>query len=119
MVSHVDDDHISSRFDEGAALPDAAFDVTSLWHNSFDNLLTTTPGTGARLGSVLLHWAADGRRGLIQDRACGCRSKLAGRRSTSSDDEFQTVQVLASISQGRQLRRCKGRLETESQPRES
>src|SRR4051812_10815212 len=46
MVSHVDDDHIQGLLDltkEQRGQPDLPLDVTSLWHNSFDDLLTTTP----------------------------------------------------------------------------
>ena len=47
MVSHVDDDHIKGILDltkeQRGNDPDVRLEVTSLWHNSFDDLLTTKP----------------------------------------------------------------------------
>ena len=47
MVSHVDDDHIKGILDltreQRGNSPDLRLDVTSLWHNSFDDLLKTKP----------------------------------------------------------------------------
>ena len=47
MVSHVDDDHIKGILDltkeQRAKNPDVRLEVTSLWHNSFDDLLKTRP----------------------------------------------------------------------------
>ena len=47
MVSHVDDDHIKGILDltkeQRTKSPDVRLDVTSLWHNSFDDLLKTRP----------------------------------------------------------------------------
>ena len=47
MVSHVDDDHIKGILDltkeQRGKSPDVRLKVTSLWHNSFDDLLTTKP----------------------------------------------------------------------------
>jgi hypothetical protein len=46
MISHVDDDHIKGILEltkEQRGEPDLRLDVTSLWHNSFDDLLKTRP----------------------------------------------------------------------------
>ena len=47
MVSHVDDDHIKGILEltkeQRTKSPDVRLDVTSLWHNSFDDLLKTKP----------------------------------------------------------------------------
>ena len=57
MVSHVDDDHIKGILELTAGQlgnsPEFRLKVASLWHNSFDDLLTTTPeellsGLGSR-----------------------------------------------------------------------
>lgn len=108
MVSHVDDDHIKGILDltkEQRAGPDVRLDVTSLWHNSFDDLLSTRP-------SELKVTAGFGAASLGGGDAFDSGAVLAGigqaglnnEIDIESEDEFQTVQVLASIPQGRQLR---------------
>ena len=86
MVSHVDDDHIKGILEltkeQRTNSPDVRLDVTSLWHNSFDDLLKTRPdelvagfGTasvaetaaqgeaGINSGSVLASFGASDARG--------------------------------------------------------
>lgn len=96
MVSHVDDDHIKGILDltrELRKIKDAKqplpLRVGTLWHNSFDDLLTTTPdelkatasfGAAALGGSIPIPEGED-------------------------EHEFRdTASVLASIPQGRDLR---------------
>ena len=47
MVSHVDDDHIKGILEltktSSAKVPIVRLNVTSLWHNTFDDLLKTSP----------------------------------------------------------------------------
>ena len=113
MVSHVDDDHIKGLLDltrEQRGQPDVRLDVTSLWHNSFDDLLTTKPGelkVEAGFGTASLDSG-----GGMGGEAFDLGSVLAGigqaglnnEIEIENEDEFQTIQVLASIPQGRQLR---------------
>jgi hypothetical protein len=113
MVSHVDDDHIKGILDltrEQRAEPDVRLEVTSLWHNGFDDLLTTKPGelkVQAGFGAASL-----GGGGGTGGEAFDSGSILAGVGQAGLNDEieigneneFQTIQVLASIPQGRQLR---------------
>jgi hypothetical protein len=92
MISHVDDDHIKGILDltrelrmlkqGGEPLP---LRIGSLWHNSFDDLLNTTPAE------------------LKAEAAFGTAA-LAGDMDVSDVDELDTAMVLASIPQGRDLR---------------
>jgi hypothetical protein len=88
MVSHVDDDHIAGILELTEAMRDRGpfpLDVGSLWHNSFDDLLTTTP---KELNAAAGFGAA----------------ALAGEIEVESDEVLDVAKVLASIPQGRQLR---------------
>ena len=94
MVSHVDDDHIRGIVElteelRGAS-PDFRLDVNTLWHNSFDDLLTTKP-------EELMTATASVLAGVDTEKA------FAGL-DVKDKDEHQTVEVLASIAQGRTLR---------------
>ena len=92
MVSHVDDDHLQGLLDLTTELREQHTNrqplllrVRSLWHNTFDDLLDTTP---AEL-----------------DAAAGFGvAALAGRTDVAGDEELDAVKVLASIPQGRTLR---------------
>jgi hypothetical protein len=96
MVSHVDDDHIRGIIElteeQRGNSPDLHLAVNTLWHNSFDDLLTTKPdelmagfGAASVLAGVDHPAAFDGV-------------------DVETKDEHQTVEVLASIAQGRTLR---------------
>jgi hypothetical protein len=96
LVSHVDDDHIKGILDltreQLTNTPDFRLDVTSLWHNSFDDLLATTPeelSEGFGTASVLA--GVDSADGFSQF-------------DPKDEDEHQALDVLASIPQGRTLR---------------
>ncbi|KIZ41861.1 MULTISPECIES: hypothetical protein [Rhodopseudomonas] len=96
MVSHVDDDHIKGILDltkeQRRKAADFRLDVTSLWHNSFDDLLSTRPDelmAGSGAASVLA--------GLDPAQAFN-------QLDPDCEDQHQTVEVLASIPQGRTLR---------------
>lgn len=101
MVSHIDDDHIRGILEltkeQRRNSPGLRLEVGSLWHNSFEDLLTTKPGQ------------------LLS--GFGAASILAGINpasvfsSVEPDDEdhdkiemHQAVEVLSSIPQGQQLR---------------
>lgn len=95
MVSHIDDDHIkgvleltrelTEAADEGSALP---YRVRSIWHNSFDDLLGTTP---AELqASIAAQFGAASSADVAVDLYPGL--------------SWEAAQILASIPQGRQLR---------------
>ena len=100
LVSHVDDDHIRGILELTAGQlgnsPEFRLKVASLWHNSFDDLLTTTPEellSGFGLASF--------EAGTVR------KPDFDGIEPDEESDEeeiHQTVDVLASISQGRQLR---------------
>lgn len=92
MVSHVDDDHIKGILDLTKELRDLKqaqsplfLRVGSLWHNSFDDLLKTTP------------------KELKAEAGFGAAA-LAGEIEVADDEEFDAAKVLASIPQGRDLR---------------
>jgi hypothetical protein len=92
MVSHVDDDHIQGILDLTTELREQQTNrqplllrVRSLWHNTFDDLLETTPGE--------------------LDAAAGFgAAALAGTVDVGGDEELDAAKVLASIPQGRTLR---------------
>ncbi len=97
MVSHVDDDHIRGILELTAEQlgnsPDLRLKVSSLWHNSFDDLLNTK--------------ADELLSGFGQASLTASAGRQGGFDGIEVDDEeeaHQTVEVLASISQGRQLR---------------
>src|SRR5262249_5549231 len=113
MVSHVDDDHIKGILDltkEQRAEPDVRLDVTSLWHNSFDDLLRTRPDELVITAGFGAAWFGDGSAANADAFDSGTvlasvgRAGLNGDLDIESEDELQTIQVLASIPQGRQLR---------------
>jgi beta-lactamase superfamily II metal-dependent hydrolase len=92
MVSHIDDDHINGILQMTKKLSDQERDgdpqfLTSktLWHNSFDDLLKTTP------------------KELIE-AGFGSASFTASLDSPIFDADTAAQQVLASVPQGRTLR---------------
>ncbi|MCA1359613.1 hypothetical protein I6F14_14840 [Bradyrhizobium sp. IC3069] len=111
MVSHVDDDHIKGILDltkeQRGKNPDLRLDVTSLWHNSFDDLLKTKPdelvaGFGtASVGGAGAGGEADFDSGSV---LAGLGAKMLANDDIEDEDLHQTVEVLSSIPQGRTLR---------------
>jgi hypothetical protein len=112
MVSHVDDDHIKGIIElteeQRGKSPDLPLDVSTLWHNSFDDLLTTKPtelvaGFGA---ASITPAAADGEESFDSGSVlAGIGEKmLRNDIDIENEDMHQTVEVLASIPQGRTLR---------------
>jgi beta-lactamase superfamily II metal-dependent hydrolase len=92
MISHVDDDHIKGILDLTKELRVQKDDqepllirVGSLWHNSFDDLLGSTPEE------------------LAAQAGFGAAA-LAGTIEVGDDVELDAAMVLASIPQGRDLR---------------
>jgi len=100
LVSHVDDDHIRGILELTAGQlgnsPDFRLKVTSLWHNSFDDLLTTTPEE-LLSGFGLASFEAGTSRKPDFDG-------IEPDEETDEEETHQVIDVLASISQGRQLR---------------
>lgn len=92
LVSHVDDDHIKGVLDLTAELRGQKGDkeplflqVKSLWHNSFDDLLNTTPDQ-------------------LKAEASFGAAAIGGRIELDDAVDPDVAKVLASIDQGRQLR---------------
>lgn len=92
MVSHVDDDHIKGILDLTKKLTTQKKDkdplylkTKTLWHNSFDDLLKTTPTE-------------------LNEAGFGPASMTATIDATTDPDELFASKVLASIPQGRTLR---------------
>ena len=92
MVSHVDDDHIQGVLDLTTELREQKanrqpplLSVGSLWHNTFDDFLDTTPKE--------------------LDVAAGFgAAALDGRIEVEDGEDLDVARVLASIPQGRVLR---------------
>jgi len=112
MVSHVDDDHIKGILDltreQRGNSPDLRLDVTSLWHNSFDDLLKTKPdelaggfGTASVATTAALAEAGFDSGSVLASFG----AKMLGNDMEIEDEDMhQTVEVLSSIPQGRTLR---------------
>ena len=112
MVSHVDDDHIKGILEltkeQRTKSPDVRLDVTSLWHNSFDDLLKTRPDelvAGFGTASVA-ETAGQGEAGIDSGSVLASFGKQMLQDEAEIEDEtmHQTVEVLSSIPQGRTLR---------------
>ncbi|MFZ5739357.1 MAG: hypothetical protein ACOY6K_21015 [Pseudomonadota bacterium] len=96
LVSHIDDDHIRGILDltheQRRRAAGLRLAVTSLWHNSFDDLLSTKPDeltSGFGTASIL----------------AGADANLfAGVEVGDSEEEAAAQAVLASVPQGRTLR---------------
>jgi beta-lactamase superfamily II metal-dependent hydrolase len=112
MVSHVDDDHIKGILDltkeQRRKSPDVRLDITSLWHNSFDDLLKTKPDElVAGFGTASVEASIGGGEASIDS---GSVLASFGKSMLNDDSEIedegmhQTVEVLSSIPQGRTLR---------------
>jgi hypothetical protein len=111
MVSHVDDDHIRGVLDftrelrEASGVPFAR--VTSLWHNSFDDVIGNTP---AELTKAVT--AQFGTASLVDG--------ISEDATVDSDEDEEVInsslKVLASIEQGHQLRLDADKLHVEVNP---
>jgi hypothetical protein len=91
MVSHVDDDHIQGVLELTSELREQKtnrekplLSVASLWHNTFDDVLSTTPKE--------------------LDAAAGFGSAALDGTIDLGDADLDVAKVLASIPQGRVLR---------------
>ena len=99
MVSHVDDDHIRGILDftrelrAAVGVPFAR--ISSLWHNSFDDVIGKSP-TELTAAVTAQFGAASLVNGLSEDATV----------DSDEDEEVihSSLKVLASIEQGRQLR---------------
>jgi hypothetical protein len=99
MVSHVDDDHIRGILDftrELRAAVGAPFArISSLWHNSFDDVIGKSP---AELTAAV----------TAQFGAASLTNGLSEEATVDSDEDEEVIhsslKVLASIEQGHQLR---------------
>lgn len=111
MVSHVDDDHIKGILDltreQRSNIPDIRLGVTSLWHNSFDDLLKTRPDElVAGFGTASVSANAEGEAGIDSGSVLASfgRNMQINDEEIDDEDMHQTVEVLSSIPQGRTLR---------------
>ena len=100
MVSHVDDDHIRGILEltsnQLRKNPERRLKVTSLWHNTFDDILTKKP-------DELL--SGFGPASFTAGTAPGAvRHDIEPDEDVDEEEAHQTLDVLASIGQGRQLR---------------
>ena len=111
MVSHVDDDHIQGILDFTRELRDAVgvpfARISSLWHNSFDEVIGNKPdeltaAVTAQFGAASLS------DGLSEDATV----------EADEDEEVihSSLKVLASIQQGHQLRADADTLNVELNP---
>ncbi len=103
MVSHIDEDHIAGVLDLTAELDDArienrpgAFKVKQLWHNSFDEILGNK-GSG-HAANMLSRFAATADSSQPNDLPL------------SPNLSRETLAVIASTAQGRDLRDAAKRL---------
>src|SRR5262245_62471806 len=110
MVSHVDDDHIQGILDLTRELITAEDDhkpqllqVLSFWHNSFENIIDSTPD----------ELTAQFKTQFGPASTAGDPSDLTLDEETTSDEEttVSTLKVLASIEQGAKLRSDAKRLQ--------
>jgi beta-lactamase superfamily II metal-dependent hydrolase len=100
MVSHVDDDHIRGILEltsnQLRKNPDRRLRVTSLWHNTFDDILTRTPDE-LLSGFGPASFTASASPGDVN-------RDIELDDDVDEEEAHQTLDVLASIGQGRQLR---------------
>jgi hypothetical protein len=100
MVSHVDDDHIRGILELTSNQlrnnPDQRLRVTSLWHNTFDDILTQTPDELLSGFGAASFTASTAPNALDHD--------IELDEDVDEAEAHQTLDVLASIGQGRQLR---------------
>ena len=98
MVSHIDDDHIRGLLEltkeQRGKSPDLRLRVRSLWHNSFDEILS-----GEAQEAVPASGAASVLAGLDQGPAA-----FGGELEDGNEETHQAIELLSSIPQGRQLR---------------
>jgi hypothetical protein len=98
VVSHVDDDHIQGMIElaqeQQNQNPDLPVVVSSLWHNSFDDLLATDEVPHDVTASVL----------------AGVSESQFDQLDAETTDESELLHLLASVSQGRNLRKIAGSL---------
>jgi len=108
MVSHVDDDHIKGILDltteQRGKNPDLRLEVTSLWHNSFDDLLNTKPGELMVETAELGGGAAGGGGPFDSGAVLASLGKSALAADVEDDEKMHAYEVLSSIPQGRTLR---------------
>jgi hypothetical protein len=111
MVSHVDDDHIQGILDLTRDLIDAAgaplVQVSSFWHNSFDDIIGKNP---KELTAAL----------SSQFGAASLAGNLPAEATVDADEDEEVIgdnlRVLASIEQGHRLRGDAERLGFELNP---
>jgi hypothetical protein len=108
MVSHVDDDHIKGILDltkeQRGKNPPLRLEVTSLWHNSFDDLLNTKPGELMVETASLGGGAAGGGGTFDSGTVLASIGKSALADDVEDEEKMHAYEVLSSIPQGRTLR---------------
>jgi beta-lactamase superfamily II metal-dependent hydrolase len=123
MVSHVDDDHIQGILDftrEEIANVEAhgprLLNVSSLWHNSFDEIIGSEPKmVTAKVTGTFKTEASTGEVTLSDDKVGVVEDIFLDQNAGGNDEEGKelvgsTLKVLASISQGFRLRKDAERL---------
>lgn len=110
IVSHIDDDHVKGILeltrDQLGNNPGLLLDVSSLWHNTFDDILAAMPE------ELLVDFASDAFEASAGRSAAFNGIELD--EESDEDDARQAIEVLASISQGRQLRDDRAALQEKS-----
>lgn len=95
MVSHIDDDHIKGILDliqgQRSNARELHLNVTSLWFNSFDDLLNTAPAELGQPATASVLAGVD-PRGIFDGV------------DPENEEQHQTLEVLSSVPQGRSLR---------------
>src|ERR1700730_1116461 len=123
MVSHVDDDHIQGILDftrEEIANVEAhgprLLNVSSLWHNSFDEIIGSEPKmVTAKVTGTFKTEASTSEVTLSDDKVGAVEDIFLDQNAGGNDEEGKelvgsTLKVLASISQGFRLRKDAERL---------
>jgi len=116
MVSHVDDDHIQGILDltreertRQAARQPLLLNVSSFWHNSFDEIIGHEPKELTANVKEHLGEAAVNGGDMSEDKKAEVEDKYLDRNPDGDPDEEReiaasTLKVLASIEQGFRLR---------------
>lgn len=110
LVSHIDDDHIKGIIElseeQRSKSPDIRLSVTSLWHNSFTDILGAEPekaGKHSVTASILAGMNTDTDFKHV-DPYDVVDAEDEEEAKSKREDVQQSIDILASINQGRILR---------------
>jgi hypothetical protein len=115
MVSHVDDDHIQGILELTSELREAASDkkpplvqISSLWHNSFDNVIShNTKDLTASVTNQFGPASLNGSGEFSEEK----EAEIEEESDEDSEVVSSSLKVLASIEQGARLREDAKRLD--------